>query len=237
MYKEIEKLYKQRINVRVFDIVTVAMFLLLVLVTAISNKNIVLQIVLSLIVILTTLVIVYIVFVVKSKPKNVFLINKNIKEAIKKKQEKNAEIFNQILIEYNIKTEKQLREVMEYYKLQLPQKSKINIPNFLWGIGITLLTILLTCIEFKEDGVLNIQVTGKLLGIVCVCMVWLVFFIIIIQICKDLYVDLFDKYDVYADFVEILSCQLVYMEEKEIQVQPVEKKCNNKKNVTKKKKK
>lgn len=235
MYKEIEKLYKKRINVRVFDIVTVAMFLLLVLVTAISNKNIVLQIVLSLIVILTTLVIVYIVFVVKSKPKNVFLINKNIKEAIKKKQEKNAEIFNQILIEYNIKTEKQLREVMEYYKLQLPQKSKINIPNFLWGIGITLLTILLTCIEFKEDGALNIYVTGNLLGVACVFIVGIVFIIVLVQIFKDLYLDLFDKYDVYENFVEMLSCRLVYMEEPKIQVQPVEKKCNIKKKKVKKK--
>ena len=128
------------------------------------------------------------------------------------KQKKNWKNFFRILEDREIKNEAQLREVMEYYKLRMPQKTDRNIYATVWSVCITVLPILLTCLNFEENGELNIQVTSTFLSITVVGIISFVAVLVAINIAKTLYAELFDKYDVSEDFVKMISWRLVELE-------------------------
>ena len=215
MFEKIEKEYKKRINLKGLKIAAMVVGVLLGLIAVISKGKIVLQIVLSLLVYILFASACYVIYVTKNEKLKVFDIKKNIKSAIERKQEKNANIFEEILNEFNIKTEKQIREYLEYVKLKLPQKNKINIGSLAWEIGITILNLIIACIVFEENGTLNTLMTGTLFGWVAVGVICLLFIIAVLIMLKGVYIDLFNKYDVYENFVDMLTWRLIHMEEED----------------------
>lgn len=213
MYKKIEQEYKREINIENSKTIELILIISFIISSILFRKIWWLQVVVLLLINVSVFLVVYLFWCKNKRVDKKFRIIRNVKNAIKAKQENNYKIFREVLRENNINTQEQLREVMEYYKLKIPSRNKINIVSCLWGTGITVLTILLACINVDQNGI-DILNTIPLLSFGMAFIILLAFLIVVVTTCKDLYIDLFDKYDVSENFVEMLSWELVQIQGK-----------------------
>lgn len=212
MYEEIEKEYKRKLNLNWAKTVCILLLLENVVVTFFCKNNWIRQIVWLVVLMFFTFLVVYVIATSKMKIQNKLHIISNVKQMMRIKQKRNWKNFFKILEDKNIKNAAQLRETMEFYKLKIPQKKSSDIYTMIWEIFITILPIVLACIHFKENGSLDVNVTSSLLSVVGVGIIYFVDFVIIINIAKTLYIELFDKYDVSENFVEMISWKLVVLQ-------------------------
>ncbi len=212
MYEDIEKEYKRKLNLKWAKSVYLLILLENIVVSILCMHSWMKQIAWLIITFCGTLLFIYIVVTNKMKLSNKLNIVSNVKQLMYAKQKKNWKNFFRILEDKNIKNETQLREVMEYYKLKIPQKTDANIYDTVWSVCITILPILLACLHFDENGALNMLVTSTLFSVAVVGIISFVAVLVTINIAKTLYVELFDKYDVSEKFVEMLSWKLLLMQ-------------------------
>ena len=209
MYEDIEKEYKRKLNLNWAKAVYILIIAENIIVTIWCGSNWLKQIICLTIVMVLTILFVYLIVANKMRLNKKIHILSNVKRLIEIKRERNWKNFFRILEDRNIKNEAQLREVMEYFKLKIPQKTNGNISTITWEICITILPILLACIHFKENGTLDLIVTSSLFSIALVGITFFIALIVTINIAKTLYIELFDKYDVCEYFVEMISWKLV----------------------------
>lgn len=215
MYEEIEKEYKRKLNLNWAKSVYIFILLENIVISILCRNSWRKQIVWLVIAMLGTLLLIYIIATTKMRLSNKLNIMGNLKQLMKIKQKKNWKNFFRILENQNIKNELQLREVMEYYKLKISHKTSNNIYSTVWSVCGTVLPIFLACVHIDEGGVLNVVVTSRLFSFALVGIISAVAVLVTINIARTLYVELFDKYDVSENFVEMISWKLVNIQKKQ----------------------